>query len=754
MNGYLPVTHGEKDTQIELSGIPFSLEMKNGIPESYRHDKTVKVHTGVPVQMAFFTGMATNAARASEWWGSNESAYNHSVRVFIGDCLGYLDIFYHGGPVEIVPLIFGMNVWNYELYFPKKDNEPHLETFGGPYNEPFASDEKAQALLERSLCLNELDQGKALKYIMALRLRDRPVEAVGFRTAEPKTAGVYISAMTFLKCGCPCPDVRVLEWSALQNRGWQYDLDCLARRLYQFKDDIPARVAPLETTQVGPKLCFAGSNVAEIFTNVVQVNLLDMATDKVTEDGMMHTSSSDAPSFGMYVGMGTFANAVGAYRNQIWSRDVGRLLMELCAFGAGERVKPACDRLMAFLYDPSLGHMQPNWKRVANASQFDKHLQNYAKGKENDGHAALMLAIYNAFRTGHVDKDWMEYNKTAVFDAADWFCWQIDHPDKSHFDTVLHSESEASTQQKGGYDLFSNTFSFYALTAFSRLSTVLDWEMLEQKCATAAAVLMRGIMDTFVFDHPRFGRILVDNTYDCWTYEYKRFALLFLLPDLFGFDIEAVNPEWSDLCVNTFAAQKSEYFNPYSGRQMGYGQGYLTQTCALLDAVDDFTACVEAAAFFCYHQYDHSYIVPEGVICHGSGRYWFRNCDLGNAVQQAEIVKIARLILGVDDVSVPGKLSLIPRLPDSFTGFTATGYPVITEGGKPNINISYGRTEHGYRLCLDCEEPVFLTQVRFGPFTGPVHSDLEVKTIMNRGYVIVPVNAAVQHWSHCIDGVY
>ena len=79
--------------------------------------------------------------------------------------------------------------------------------------------------------------------------------------------------------------------------------------------------------------------------------------------------------------------------------------------------------------------------------------------------------------------------------------------------------------------------------------------------------------------------------------------------------------------------------------RQAYGQGYLTGAVLMLDLVEEYTACVNASANLCYHHTDVPYVVPEGVILHGSGQYWFRNSDLGNAVQQAEIIKEARLML-------------------------------------------------------------------------------------------------------------
>lgn len=168
---------------------------------------------------------------------------------------------------------------------------------------------------------------------------------------------------------------------------------------------------------------------------------------------------------------------------------------------------------------------------------------------------------------------------------------------------------------------------------------LLSLRILQDRSAEAAG-------RHFLMEHPRYGKVYTDTTDDCWTYEYKRMVDLLIYSDMFGYDMSYEHPEWFDLLNRTFLAQKEVFYAPESGRQMGYGQGYLTQSAIMLDRYEEMTECIETAAMFCYHHTDHSYIVPEGVIVHGSKRFWYRNSDLGNAVQQAEIVKCALAFAG------------------------------------------------------------------------------------------------------------
>jgi hypothetical protein len=97
------------------------------------------------------------------------------------------------------------------------------------------------------------------------------------------------------------------------------------------------------------------------------------------------------------------------------------------------------------------------------------------------------------------------------------------------------------------------------------------------KIADFAAALREGAKRHFILHHPRYGDVFTDTTDDCWTYEYKRMVDLLIFSDLFGYDMQKQDPELFEFMSNTFKAQKEVFYAPESGRQMGYGQGYLTQ---------------------------------------------------------------------------------------------------------------------------------------------------------------------------------
>jgi hypothetical protein len=710
---------------LELKGIPFTvIQTEKGYANlaSSADPLLVKGH-GEIVQAAFFLGMVTEKTECSAWWGPTERWYAYNNRLFIGDQVGKIFIVYSDTTADVIPVIFGVNLWNYELLNQVRASENYL-TFWGSYPEPFKSDPHASALLDSSLVLMENDTVKGGKFILGVKTRHKPVIKIILSNDNVRTAGFYITAVTCQTASSPVDPHWILRDERFYALKKYYPaMDKLARRLYQFRDELPAADPYLPPKDYqGPVVKFTGTPLAEIFTNVYAHNIQDMRMKKVDVNGGMHTSSGDLADFGLYIGMGTFRSNSRCYYDHVWTRDAGRTMMEVIESGETERAAKAGNEAIRLLYDPSSKFSQPHWQRIGNASRLNNDgLWRSVGGKENDGHGAMMLFLYKLIEHRCVDGRWVKDNWKALCDAAEWYCWQMDHPKESGFDRVLSSESEASTQQYGTFDLFSNYNAYVALRAYSRLASQNGDKTHEERWSQYAGKLNSGIMEMFTTIHPRFGRIFMDVTNDCWTWEYKRFAALFLANDLNTYDLAIQDPGLYAICYNTYLAQKEDFFSYSSGRQMGYGQGYITETAILLDEPVDMKGYVEQAAAFCYHHSDYNYIVPEGVIMHPSERYWFRNSDLGNGVQQGEIVKAARLLVGLDDLDPETGLTVIPRLPDTWNGIEVQNYPVVAtdlQGKYLRTKIKYNldRIENGYKFQLETADAIRMGKLRLGPF--------------------------------------
>ena len=712
---------------LTVLGIPFRVQEKDGKIEKLADGS---VSLSGKYSTLYFLGMSTDSWQCSEWWGQQEVLYDHTTRLFFGDRIGHFRIIFDDRTMELVSVIFGVNAFNYNLYFKPKPNEGSLMSFEAPYDEPFRSDAEAKKLLDDALILNEntaSDAEKASKWIFCYKPKsDKRIESIEWHKEEGKRADLCFSAVTGLSADCEDESgLRSADLNFFLRKSYYKPLQALKHRLYQYIDEVPRTIEPLEIEGFdAPDIKFYNKDGPDVFTNVYRKNIMDMAYGKITDDGMPHTSTAGTANFGCYIGFGTF-NYSASYGAHVWTRDTGRMLIEVTNAGYSDRVRKAVEKLHEMLYYPSLRFRVPHWKRVANLVAQNEN-DTFNEGNENDGHASIMTAVWYLYHKGGVGREWLVKNKEHLKAAADYYLWQRDNPKESNFDRVLYTHSETSTQILGGYDLYSNVISYYAELLYAEIFDDLGDHAYAEELRGFCRELKAGISEKFVMEHPEYGRVLTDTTDDCWTYEYKRFVPALICTDHLSYDLHKADPELYDLCRRTFAAEKEVYYNAYSGRQMGYGQGYLTNCALALDLYDEYSECVDASARLCYHHTDVPYIVPEGVIMHGSGKYFFRNSDLGNAVQQAEIIKEVRLMAGADDLGGEG-YRLIPRLPSHMTRIEVTGLPVRCTGGVQKISYVYSRGTQYPLFATDGyvsyslgfyqgEKPGY---VRFGPFGRP-----------------------------------
>jgi len=749
----------ENAERITVHNIPFTVQKGNNGAVRKLDDNTVQFPAICDV--LFFLGMSTDSDFSSEWWGQNEAMYDHSVRLFFGERIMRIRVIFEDATEELISVIFGVNAWNYNLFYRPKDHEG-LMAFDAPYQEPFLSDPSAAAMKDAALQLMEnTDETaeKCTKWVFAYRITKKvKIKEIMLCKEDSKRASVAVSAITgLLQGGEIDPTWKMVDQDFFLARKYYSAIDAMSRRVYQYRDELPKSVEKCFIEKYdAPDVTFSGNGFADIYTNVYRENLMDMAYKKVDDDGRSHTSTPFTANFGCYLGFGTFKDNSDSYGGHVWTRDIGRTLMEIINGGYLNRAEVAIQYLHELLYYPNIRFQLPHWKRVANLVAKDEN-DLFNEGKENDGHASIMLCIYSLYRKGGIDKTWLLEHQRQLKDAANYFLWQRANPEKSGYSDILYSESEASTQVTGGYDLFSNLISMYALIGYARLFRVMGQNAYADQLDDMAKELRQNADKHFLMEHPRYGCVYTDTTDDCWTYEYKRMVDLLIYSDLYGYDMADVDPVLWDRMQRTFDAQKEVFYAPESGRQMGYGQGYLTQSVIMLDRYEELTECMEAAAMMCYHHTDHNYIVPEGVIMHGSKAFWYRNSDLGNAVQQAEIVKCARLLLGIDDISYIKGIRLVPRLPLTWNSMSAEEYPVTAKDRSVHkIRFLYKRWKEGTPVgCVtasdgvntysaDWETDAMVSSVRMGPFDTDditVHGGgaIRIAKIRDRYFVYVDI---------------
>jgi hypothetical protein len=133
-----------------------------------------------------------------------------------------------------------------------------------------------------------------------------------------------------------------------------------------------------------------------------------------------------------------------------------------------------------------------------------------------------------------------------------------------------------------------------------------------------------------------------------------------------------------------------------------YGHGYALQTMFLYDKLSMADSAVagfsKATVNPCptlilhrtspYHIYER-YYSPDAV-----GKILIdEGCGALNLVNVTEHLKVARLIIGIDDHDL-NELKLFPRVPPTWTGFIATNMPVLTSKGVIKVDITY-KKENG-----------------------------------------------------------
>jgi hypothetical protein len=139
-----------------------------------------------------------------------------------------------------------------------------------------------------------------------------------------------------------------------------------------------------------------------------------------------------------------------------------------------------------------------------------------------------------------------------------------------------------------------------------------------------------------------------------------------------------------------------------------YGQGYATQAMLLLDQFDRAAHSLHFLAEYTFsparklridrespYWFFERYVSPDNT----APKTWDQGCGALNAVCVAEPLKIARLIIGLDD-SRPEHTRLIPRLPEGWTGYSVENWPALTNNGLVWLDLDCERD--GDAFCFEC----------------------------------------------------
>lgn len=660
---------------------------------------------------------------------------DRSVRFFVGDQLGQIRLEYADGSSQIFPLILGEGVWWGRAFY--------------DYQEPFPTDARLRKALASALRLYPPEPVPDGNYVAVIVPKPVAIRTITFENSPEKKGTLVIAGITVecaggtpaipgataLTPGAVSPDFeKFVETKALRLLGEgehqaERRLNDLRLALYTSDADFKGHVArSVPPGYSGPDISFRGTIFAETLGNVLRYNAQDIA-DKIDEEGMYHTSTKGAPSWGGYKGVGFYRTNFGRYYDASFSRDGGRSLQELTALGDTNDAARCADYclLMARRYttEPGLKFkgtvLPPHWGQLINRP---------SKGSfENDGQGLTTMFLYKLWQHLPDRDEWLRARWPDIKATGDWILWQFDHPEISGATNgLLYTTGEAARGK--GYSVYADSACMHALEALAQMADSISETNSAAQWRERADKMRQAITEHYIVGDPKYGRVWTLEFAD-WPHKSGVLGPLIFQADEQGFAPEDSNPDWR--AVNEATYQRLiDTYKPFGfyGQAMGYGQGFVTEAALLLDRMHDATKMLDWAAKQIYDPKFGSYIVPEGSQIDPTGRFCYRIGDLGNGVQEGEIVKTLRIVMGIDDTQ-PGRLQFFPRMPFGWKEIAAEKYPVVFErAGKMRVaHLKYRleRSGNEMKLAIAADSDLGPVAMRLGPFEKqPVASSIRV----------------------------
>jgi hypothetical protein len=337
---------------------------------------------------------------------------------------------------------------------------------------------------------------------------------------------------------------------------------------------------------------------------------------------------------------------------------------------------------------------------------------------ENDGHGLMIQFLYRLWERLPNRDEWLRTHWQDIKAAGDWILWQFEHPEISGASSgSLHTTGESANGS--GYSVYSDDVCMGALRALAQMAISAGETNSAAQWSQRADEMQAAIGSQYIIIDPKYGRIWTLE-HAGWPYKSTILGPLVFLADYEGFAPEEENDDWRS--VHEAAYQRLvDTYQPFGfyGLTMGYGQGFVTQSALLLDRMRDATQMLNWTAKEIYDPRLGCFIVSEGVQIDPTKKFWHRFGDLGNGVQEAEIIKMLRLVIGVDDTR-PGRLRFYPRMPYDWKEITVTNYPVLFEVsgkiGTTDLRYRLERVDEGMELGINAEKELGPVAMRLGPF--------------------------------------
>ena len=480
---------------------------------------------------------------------------------------------------------------------------------------------------------------------------------------------------------------------------------------------------------------FAGCDEADLFSRELEASF----------DGVLAKNYVSDPAKGP---LGFVAASVDGrpWHDTMWSRDVGTFLRELTHYGAWHEAKNVLATALDHLDRSEDGFLSfPEYFRMGQR----------ASGTELDGTAATVIsAVLLRERLPRTD-----HFRRIIAD----FLVAPSSPVRYMLHALARQPFIAGSGEFGGggwiegsyYNVVQNALAAWALEAVARHLDAEDAEgaALQAHCAEAAGALTARLVQYFLAGDGTWLWCLDPATtrpdHAINAAEINRGSggingVLTYAADVHGLQPLACGEPWVLPCVLTFLKLMSQPtrleqfqrhgmwtqfddfgFTPISrGLFTGpsYGHGYALQAMLLLDRPELYS---KAANWLAWATGEPGYPVDRG------SPYWFleryyspdisgqaglqEGCGALNLVNVSEPLKVARLMIGLDDHALD-PVRIVPRLPIGWTYAELSGLPIRTVGGHALLDLRIEADGSGaiLRVCGESTSPLPALRVRLG----------------------------------------
>ena len=529
---------------------------------------------------------------------------------------------------------------------------------------------------------------------------------------------------------------------------------------------------------------FSGSDSAKQMSRIFAENVHDLTCkvdrggNKDFEPGFLHTS--------------TMRHEGTCYYDNMWSRDGGRGLIELCRLGFSE------DALLVSRYFLNHINFDDHWGRIIG----DMDVTDVRMKFETDGNAMALLGLYNTWKingkTEAIAKELLEGAWPVVL-------WVKKMMEESPYGDLMPCITEMAGNPNARYMVYAIYPNYGMTAALAGLSQMASHAGIATKAdmlSGLSARLSKSLDDLLVSRKNIFNKgmgLVAFGEFSpvpegCWkngidgrnggeyilsewdgtswpVYHWTR-----QIPFVFDCDAGSLALERNHFHkIHTDSYNylhghmcNGEFFRKYGfvsnsgwtgmgGRHdetmCGYGQGLMTQAALMMDDVNTYSRLVEGMTrlaydgnivkpltfdmnpwvfheCFNYENYEEGIDHTFGVLCEGRYGIMDNPGDEGTLVQEAEALKAISMMAGVESDS-SGKLMIIPRIPWDWDEVQVKDFPYIDgEGvmGRIDYKMEHERWLRKASIHITSSIPVKEAEVRLGPFPAVTNYKADERT--------------------------